>query len=293
VAITGDINVTIYSGDRKLWHGGRVHLLLLDPFAADRQVLVDHRTPVKATSVMLTGAPADAGQRYALIASATGYRDAGVYPVQPVPSGVRHTAVMLIEDKPTPDFSSVSFANIGAHSPAFLEALVDGGIDEAGFLALDDERKAGALNVEAKLRAATLQGAPAVEFVRKIDGVAGLKQDRVMCHMDPAVVGQVVAEVAANDSFFKVPEWANELFHQGYPISYKEKVPFGSLQLSFGAIEGGLIAADVDIDLFTDIGHLGEVVRNQLTSLPTDPYTVYVQLFDQRVFPLYVMQELK
>ena len=92
---------------------------------------------------------------------------------------------------------------------------MDGGVDEAGFLALDDERKAGALNVEAKLRAATLQGAPAVEFVRKIDGVAGLKQDRVMCHMDPAVVGQVVAEVAANDSFFKIPDWANELFHQG------------------------------------------------------------------------------
>jgi len=49
--------------------------------------------------------------------------------------------------------------------------------------------------------------------------------------------------------------------------------------------------SDVDIDLFTDIGHLGEVVRNRLTSVPTDPYTVYVQLFDQRIFPLYVMQE--
>jgi len=124
-----------------------------------------------------------------------------------------------------------------------------------------------------------------------VDGLAGLKQDRLMCHMDPAIVAQVVADAAANDTFFKVPEWANERFHHGFPISYKERVPFGSLQLSFGVIEGGLIAADVDIDLFTDIGHLGEVVRNRLTSVPTDPYTVYVQLFDQRIFPLYVMQE--
>ncbi|OFW23804.1 MAG: hypothetical protein A3G21_02630 [Acidobacteria bacterium RIFCSPLOWO2_12_FULL_66_21] len=123
MAITGDINVTIYRGDRKLWQGGRVHILLLDPFAPDRKVVVDHRTPVKATSVMLSGAPADAGQRYALIASATGRRDAGVYPIQPIPSGVRHTAVMLIDNKPAPDFSSTSFANIGAHSPAFLQAL--------------------------------------------------------------------------------------------------------------------------------------------------------------------------
>jgi hypothetical protein len=291
VPLTGDINVTIYGGDRQLWRRGRVHLVMLDPFADDRKVVVDHFTSAKATSVMLTGAPADAGQRYALVASAKGRREVGVYPVQPIPSGVRHTAVMLVEDEPAPDFSTATYANIAAHSPSFAQALVDGGVAEPDFLGLPKIRRAAALNIEAKLRATPLLGVPAVELIRRIDGTDGIQQDRILCEMDAAIVERVAAEASANDSFFRVPDWANEVFHRGFPTSYKQRVPFGSLQFSFGAVTGGRVAADIDIDLFTDIGHLGEVVRNHLTSAPTDPYTVYVQLFDQRVFPLYVMNE--
>jgi len=291
VPITGDINVTIYKGDRTLWQNGRVHFLLVDPFANDRQIVVDFRSSAKASSNMLEKAPADMGQRFSLLASATKRRDVGLYPIQPVPSDVRHTAIMLIEDEPTPDFSGATFANIGSHSPAFAQALLDGGVGEAMFVALPDERKAGTLNIEAKLRATTLLGIPAVEWIRRVDGADGLKQDRILCHMDPTVVNRVAEEAAANDTFIRVPDWANELFHEGFPVSYKQRVPFGSLQFSFGTVEDGLIAADVDIDLFTDIGHFGEVVQNLVTGIKTDPYTVYVQLFDQRVFPLYVMQE--
>jgi hypothetical protein len=95
-----------------------------------------------------------------------------------------------------------------------------------------------------------------------------------------------------SDSFFDVPAFANEVFHQGFPVSFKQKVPFGSLQLSFAEKpdNDGLLRADIDIDLFTDIGHFGEVLRNIITRKETDPYTVYVQLFDQDIFPLYTLQ---
>jgi hypothetical protein len=40
----------------------------------------------------------------------------------------------------------------------------------------------------------------------------------------------------------------------------------------------------------TDIGHFGEVIRNKVTQMKTDPYTVYALLFDQGINPLYTLE---
>jgi hypothetical protein len=66
---------------------------------------------------------------------------------------------------------------------------------------------------------------------------------------------------------------------------------FCSLQLSFAKkAENDLLAADIDIDLLTDIGHFGEVIRNKITKMKTDPFSVYVLLFDQGIRPLYTLK---
>jgi hypothetical protein len=54
--------------------------------------------------------------------------------------------------------------------------------------------------------------------------------------------------------------------HKGFPVSFKEK----SRILQSAAIfakkaENGQLASDIDIDLLTDIGHFGEVIRNKTT----------------------------
>src|SRR5262249_55577733 len=153
------------------------------------------------------------------------------------------------------------------------------------------ERIAGALNIEAKLRNTLLNGTPGIELIRQIEGVDGIRQDRILAKVDQGMPQRVRAEIEESDSFFQVPPFANEVFHKGFPISFKQKVPFGSLQLSFAENpeNDGLLKADIDIDLFTDIGHFGEVLRNIITKQETDPYTVYVQLFDQGIFPLYLL----
>ncbi len=209
-----------------------------------------------------------------------------------------HTAVMLIRSKPGLDLSGFSFAALDQYSRQFHEGLVQGGIDEQIFRSLDPaQRIAGALNLEAKLRNTTLAGTRASDFIRRIggpdrEGPNAIAQDRIYALVDKEMPEKVRREVAQSQTFFELPEWANELFHEGYPVSFKQRVPFGSLQLSFGSkpADGDLLPADIDIDLFTDIGHLGEVVRNELTGVPTDPFTVYVQLFDQRIFPLYLLK---
>lgn len=96
---------------------------------------------------------------------------------------------------------------------------------------------------------------------------------------------------SALKTFNELNEDLNELNHKGFPVSFKEKVAFCSLQLSFAKKgEGGLIASDIDIDLLTDIGHFAEVIRNKIMKMKTDPFTVYELLFDQNIRPLYTLK---
>ena len=92
-------------------------------------------------------------------------------------------------------------------------------------------------------------------------------------------------------SFNKLNEDLNELNQKGFPLSFKEKVAFCSWQLSFAKKgENSQLASDIDIDLLTDIGHFGEVIKNKITKMKTDPFTIYVLLFDQGVRPLYTLK---
>ena len=213
--------------------------------------------------------------------------------MKPIPGGIRHVAVMLIPKSPTPDFSGFSSERLNDRSPKFKAALDAGGITEEMFLNLSPDREnriAGVLNIEAKLRSTMLAGKPAVEALKSIDGSSGLNQDRILGKVDPHMPDWIRNEISATHSFLELMEWENEIFHAGYPVSFKQRVAFGSLQLSFAKeASGDLLAADVDIDLYTDVGHFGEVIRNHLTMQKTDPFTVYVQLFDQRIFPLYLL----
>lgn len=292
MATSGKIVVTIFQGDRELWTDGRVRLRVLDPFSNTEKKLAEVDTNAGISSVILDGVPTDRGQNYSLIATKKGFRDAAVYPVKPLPGAVIGTSLMMVRKNPQPDFSSVSFERVAEFSPNFVQALTDGQVTEAAFLALPPERIAGALNIEAKLRNTLLDGTPGIELIRQIESAEGIQQDRIRAKVDQTMPKRVRAEIEQSGSFSEVPAFANEVSHKGFPISFKQKVPFGSLQLSFARNpdNDGLLRADIDIDLFTDIGHFGEVLRNIITQKETDPYTVYVQLFDQGIFPIYVLQ---
>jgi hypothetical protein len=105
------------------------------------------------------------------------------------------------------------------------------------------------------------------------------------------VADDMPGNVRGLKTFSELNEDFNELNHKGFPVSFKEKVAFCSLQLSFAKkAQDGLLSADIDIDLLTDIGHFGEVIKNKVTKLKTDPFTVYVLLFDRGVRPLYTLK---
>ena len=201
--------------------------------------------------------------------------------------------MMLVRNHPEPDFSGFTYKKLRTASREFHQALSQN-ITEETFVGLGDAdakfgraRIASLLNIEAKLRATTLKLGKAATYVKLIEKVECCERDRVKAFVDP----RMPDHVAAHDDFTELNEDLNEMNHKGFPVSFKEKVPFGSLQLSFAKKPGESgLDADIDIDLFTDIGHFGEVIKNKITKMKTDPFTVYVLLFDQGVRPLYTLK---
>jgi hypothetical protein len=261
--------------------------------------------------VTFSRVPADRGQRYAVLARSNGHRGAGVFPVQPPAGGSASAKLYLIPEPPQLDLRGFSYDRLAETSPSFHAALTQSGIGETLFRDLAPERIAGALNVEAKLRSILLGGHAAVERLARIGNVdaegrivrtgdeaieplTGIQQDRILGWVKPGTA-ELLAQAAAEDRFF--PQGLNTVFHPGFPISYKEKRPVCSTQFSLaGRVEdNGLVAADIDIDLFTGINHVfGEVLGNTLkkfftggTEGRTDPFTVYRLLLEQGIFPWY------
>jgi hypothetical protein len=293
---TGSINVSVFDASRQLWRGPEVRLVLTDPFtSSSNKKLVDRTMKKGINTILLDEVPADAGQRYILFVDADKHRSHSVFPVKPSPNTETPLNVMLIPNNPVPDFSRFNYNELKMRSPRFHGALSEN-IAESDFLGLaktDPDfgqiRMATVLNIEAKLRATALKEGMAVDYIRRIQNLDSFERDRIKVD----VAANMPGNVRGHKSFTELLEAFNELNHKGFPISFKEKVPFCSLQLSFAKSNiGELRASDIDIDLLTDIGHFGEVIKNKLMKMKTDPFTVYSLLFDQGIRPLYTLKTL-
>jgi hypothetical protein len=293
-ATTGTIKVSVFNGSRQLWSGPQIRLKLTDPFTSSSNKTVADETMKKGVNtISLTEVPADAGQRFILMVDAEKHRSHSVFPVKPRPGEEVPLNVMLIPNYPVPDFSKFTYDELKVRSPQFHQAL-SANITESEFLGLAKSdakfgaiRMAALLNIEAKLRATALKEGNAVDFIRSITNLDSLERDRLKA----SVAADMPANVRGLKTFGELNEDLNELNHKGFPVSFKEKVAFCSLQLSFAKKgEAGLLASDIDIDLLTDIGHFGEVIRNKITKMKTDPFTIYGLLFDQNIRPLYTLK---
>jgi hypothetical protein len=293
MATTGSLQIKLFNGARKPWAGTAVRVVLTDPFAgSSNKNLVDKTVPPGTDAVLIDEIPADSGQRYIVFLTAEGHRSHAVFPIKPMPSTTTPINMMLIRQDPQPNFAPFSFQELQLRSPIFHQMLSQTFTEvELLDLPVTDKktgtaRLASLLNIEAKLRATALKQGDAVDFVQRIKGLESIEPDRIKIQ----VLETMPANVRGLKTFTVLNEAFNEMNHKGFPVSFKEKVAFCSLQLSFAkkAVEGGL-DADIDIDLLTDIGHFGEVIKNKITKMTTDPFTVYNLLFDQNIAPLYTI----
>lgn len=138
--------------------------------------------------------------------------------------------------------------------------------------ALDAPRKAGFLNILAKAAATVFEGGKTVaEFLANVIEMQG---DRIF-----AVVHEDLKNATANSVHTGLFHPVDDALHPPPPgyrhaNSYKTLDHYGNLQLTFFTNDTDWVA-DIDIDDAQGIEHIFQVVRNEVTQLPTNPYDIH------------------
>ena len=158
------------------------------------------------------------------------------------------------------------------------------------FLTLPQIKNAAALNILAKM-GDTEVGDPPRPVLSYVHHVYDFYQDRIYVALKPkaALLKRINPSLQQGGTRFTV---AASALHKGFQdASFKteEKSGKGNLQLSFNARDTDHLEIDADIDIYTNVlRHLfGEVFKNHLTDVKTDPYRVYQILTEAGIRPEY------
>jgi len=163
----------------------------------------------------------------------------------------------------------------------------EGKAGEALYTALDDIRRAGLLNIVAKIRKTGLAaGGAVVDHVRELKEIRG---DRFFASVSRSLREHVKNSIAAG-LFAEAPG----LLHRppdGFSAagSYKTPDRYGNLQLTFFARAEEWVA-DIDIDDAGGLEHAFQVLRNGLTGRPTHPFDIQqILIKEQEIDPGYTL----
>lgn len=146
---------------------------------------------------------------------------------------------------------------------------------EALYGALDDIRRAGALNIARKTLATRLTNEKSV--LSLIKDIRELRGDRFFAFVEKELREEVKNSVntglfhEVDGSLHHLPAQFEAFERAG---SFKTDDRFGNLQLTF-FMKGDECVADIDIDDAGGIRHIFQVLRNHFTGSPTHPYNIH------------------
>jgi hypothetical protein len=247
------------------------------------------------SSLILTGLPFfdNFGDNYSVVVSASGYAQAGFYPVEVRPEAPAVVDLMLIRNNAAFNFRDARWDVLRQTHPHYAGLLAAGADGEAAaelrYTELIENQPA-VLACYFNLMTAMSQikfplGTP-LNYLRELvwENAAGqgMKQDRFFAWADPALIDQV-SQAATQNQF--TPEPGSVIFHRGASRKWKQ-VQFGEANLQLTFHEGqrktvdGLdcIIVEPDFDYYKDLAAhaLLEVTSNALTQSLTDPRQAYV-----------------
>lgn len=158
---------------------------------------------------------------------------------------------------------------------------------EALFLALDNIRRAGLLNLYWKMQHTTFPGGQSVfSYVTALTNIRG---DRSYATV-PAELREAVINSVSTD-LFEEADGGSHTAPFGFVLvdSYKTFDHYGNLQLTFFNKPGTVqFIVDADIDDARGIEHIFQVLRNTITGKPTHPYDIHeILLASQKLDPHY------
>ncbi len=288
------IQVNIFSGARTLMPQGTQILLT---FRNGNQV----ETPLpdngyfKASSIAIGSLPFfnNFGDNYAVLASATGYSQAGFTPVKVNPATPAIVDLMLIPKNPSFNFNAARWASLQQNPVPYTRLLAAGAADDAAaqdrytqLMETQSEVLACFFNLVTAMSQIHLPTGTPLDYIQQLiwDNSGGQepKRDRFFAWADSKMVDQV-AQAAAQGQF--APEVGTALLHPGATRSWKQ-IQFGeaNVQLTFHENQkqnvNGIdcVVVEPDIDYYKDLlAHaILEVIPNGVTGTLTDPRVVYV-----------------
>ncbi len=226
------------------------------------------------------------GDNYTVLADASGFEGAGLFPVRVNPNVFQHADLMLLPENASFNFGNSRWNVLRKKHPALFTLLSQGaGTDQAAkdrYTRLMEE-KAPALAclynlVTAMSQVFLPQGTP-LAYVKGLIWDDTMAQDRLFCYADVALVNQILR---ADERVFKP---APGSLHPGATRSFKQ-VEFGEANLQLTLHENDQKTVDgvkcfkleLDMDYFKDpAAHLIlEVLKNSVSGSLTDPRTVHV-----------------
>jgi len=153
--------------------------------------------------------------------------------------------------------------------------------------ALDDIRKAGMLNIAAKTNATVLpNGKTILSYVEELRELRG---DRFFARV-PKELREETKNSVATGLFYAVDSTLHKFADPSYSHagSFKTKDNYGNLQLTFFMNIEQKCVADIDIDDASGLEHVFQVLRNELTGQPTNPFDIHeILVAYQKIDPGY------
>jgi hypothetical protein len=221
--------------------------------------------------------------RYTVIVSARGHRQAGFTPVI-VREGERRSVDLMLVPKRS-RFEFAAWADLPAPFARLLGAGVTPAQAKARYAALAGTRPsslAALLNILTACSTVLLGHGTLMDYLKELVWGESMAQDRFFAFADTKLL-QEVKEAAALGEF--VPEMNPGILHPGATRSFKQ-VQFGeaNVQLTFHENDtkrtGGVpsVKVELDVDYFRDAAAhaLLEVVPGLIGGQRTDPETAYV-----------------
>ena len=287
---TCTINVNLFSGARMALPDNANALLTVRD-GNQNNVPLPHNGFVSDSQIRITGLSFfdNAGDNYAVVASAKGYEQAGFFPVTARPDIPAVVDIMLLGKDASFNFRNAGWSDLKQNHSDYADLLAAGAADddeaENRYSDLMENRApvlACYFNLVTAMSQIHLPVKTPLAYIKELIWDDTMAQDRFFAWADPAVIDQILQ--AEKEGEF-TPEVGTALFHPGATRSWKQ-VQFGeaNVQLTFHETRTRLIDGvqcvmiEPDIDYYKDLAAhaLLEVVANKVTNSLTDPRQVYV-----------------
>jgi hypothetical protein len=259
-------------------------------FINQRVQSLSQRFPLSfsGSALDLKGVPARPNGLAQVFITPQRYREKSVFVDVPSSGECRIEETLLIDPgRVEPVFPG--FQEIGSNQvfADLFRVLPQSGIStDAAWTDLDKMKKAGLLNLYAKMRREKIEGDRNVfSFIRRI---TEFRPQRVFALVDPRLIDLVRDR---RDLFSDVNGALHE-FSGGFTRieggSFKTRESAGNLQLTFAENAAGELLADIDIDDHQGVLHVFDVLRHKLTGENTNPFNIHqVLVFIQGIDPGY------